>query len=214
MQGRLVVAQPAPLDDVAAARVELLQRFVQPAGSPHFPILALQRFRRIGLIVPQVSRGCIGFRFVIAIGVGKRIERNITTAQPRLHLQHVIGTDAQLPGDGVYFLAVQPAQSFFGAAQLEKQLALGLGGGDLDDPPVTQNEFVNLGANPVHRERYQPHAVGRVEALDRLHQADVAFLNQIGQRQAVTDVTTGDVRHEAQVRHDQPLSRFQIVAQP
>jgi len=50
---------------------------------------------------------------------------------------------------------------------------------------------------------HQPHADGRVEALHRLHQADVAFLDQVGLRQAVALVATGDMHHEAQVRQHQ-----------
>ena len=56
--------------------------------------------------------------------------------------------------------------------------------------------------------------MGRVEAFNRLHQADIAFLDQIGQRQAIPDITASNMRHEAQMSHDQPLSCFQIIAQP
>src|SRR5690606_30648251 len=51
----------------------------------------------------------------------------------------------------------------------------------------------------------------RVEALDRLHQADVAFLDQVAQWQPVTAVATGDVDDEAQVRQDQLLRGLQVV---
>src|SRR3546814_1291864 len=86
---------------------------------------------------------------------------------------------------------------------VEEQLALRLGGGDLDDAPVLEDVLVHLGADPVHREADQAHADFGVEALDRLHQADVAFLDQVAERQAVAVVAARDVHDEAQVRMHQ-----------
>ena len=87
------------------------------------------------------------------------------------------------------------------AAQVEEELALRLGGGDLHHPPVAQDVLVDLGLDPVDRERREPHAALGVEALHRLHQADVAFLDQVGLRQTVAHVVAGDGHHQAQVRH-------------
>src|SRR5690606_16867062 len=120
--------------------------------------------------------------------------------------------DAQVPGDRLDLLAVQPAQALLGAAQIEEQLALGLGGGDLHDAPVAQDEFVDLGADPVHRERHQADTDAGVEALHGLHQADVAFLDQVAQGQAVAAVAAGDMYDETEVRDDQPARRRQVVA--
>src|SRR3546814_6792973 len=68
------------------------------------------------------------------------------------------------------FRGVQPAQALLALAQIEEQLALRLGGGDLDDAPVLEDVLVHLGADPMHREADQAHADFGVEALDRLHQ--------------------------------------------
>ena len=46
----------------------------------------------------------------------------------------------------------QPGETALRLAQVEEQLALRFGRGDLDDAPVAQDEFVNFGANPVHGE--------------------------------------------------------------
>ncbi len=62
---------------------------------------------------------------------------------------------------------------------------------------------MNLGANPVNGERHESHVVVRIEAFDGLHEPDVAFLNQIVQRQAVTRVAFCDMHDESQVGHDQ-----------
>jgi len=58
-----------------------------------------------------------------------------------------------------------------------------------------------FGLDPVHRERHQPHAAFRIESLDRLHQADIAFLDEVGMRQAVAQVLTRDRHHQTQVGH-------------
>jgi hypothetical protein len=44
---------------------------------------------------------------------------------------------------------------------------------------------VHLGADPVQRERHEAHAALGVEAAHGLHEADVAFLDEVGLRQAV-----------------------------
>src|SRR3546814_1054651 len=81
--------------------------------------------------------------------------------------------DVEVGGHRAYFRGVQPAQALLALAQIEEQLALRLGGGDLDDAPVLEDVLVHLGADPMHREADQAHADFGVEALDRLHQADV-----------------------------------------
>ena len=55
----------------------------------------------------------------------------------------------------------------------------------------------------MHRKRYQAHPTIRVEAFDGLHQADIAFLNQIGMRQAITEIATGNRNHQTQMREHQ-----------
>ncbi len=58
---------------------------------------------------------------------------------------------------------------------------------------------MNLRFYPVHGKGDQAHSHVRVEALHGLHQADGAFLHQIGQRQTIAGVTSGDAHHKAQV---------------
>jgi hypothetical protein len=71
-------------------------------------------------------------------------------------------------------------------AQIERQLALGLGGGHLDHSAVFQDVFVDLGPDPVQRITDQTQPLIGVEALDRLHQTDVALLDQVTVRQVTT----------------------------
>src|SRR5690606_16130419 len=69
----------------------------------------------------------------------------------------------------------------------------------------------NLGADPVYRERHEPDADFGVEAPHGLHQADVAFLNQVAELQPVTGVAPGDVDDEPEVRQDELAGRIEIV---
>jgi formylmethanofuran dehydrogenase subunit E-like metal-binding protein len=62
---------------------------------------------------------------------------------------------------------------------------------------------VNFGSDPVHGERDQPHAIIRIEALHGLHETDIAFLDEVTQRQTVARVALGNVHYETQVRHDE-----------
>jgi hypothetical protein len=70
---------------------------------------------------------------------------------------------------------------------------------DLDHAPVLQDVLVDLGLDPVHGIAHQAHALVRVEALDGLHQADIAFLDQVAVRQPIAQVLAGNRDHEAQV---------------
>ena len=54
-------------------------------------------------------------------------------------------------------------------------------------------------------------ALGRVEALDGLHQADVAFADQVQQRQADAFVVAGDLHHQAQVGLDHLLAGLLVA---
>ncbi len=102
---------------------------------------------------------------------------------------------------GDLFLGGRPAQLFLqlggGAAPLGQQLdhvggdADGLG--RVDQGPLDRllDPVAGVGAEArVHR---------RVEALDGAQQAEVAFLDQVLQAEALAGVAAGDVHHQAQV---------------
>src|SRR4051812_49421877 len=59
---------------------------------------------------------------------------------------------------------------------------------------------------------YPPGGIGRkleafvmVKLVSRFHQADIAFLDQVEQRQATPDIPAGYTYHEAQVSLHEPL---------
>ncbi|MCY1560133.1 hypothetical protein D9M68_972360 [compost metagenome] len=63
----------------------------------------------------------------------------------------------------------------------------------------------------MHGVAHQTHALVGVKALHRLHQADIALLNQVAVWQAITQVLAGDRHHQAQVRHHQLAGGLQVV---
>ena len=172
------------------------------------PVVVLYGRGQIGRLVFQIMDG--GEAAFILI-VTDQIEGLIVVAHARFHLGDVRSRDPEIRGNGLHLFVVQPAQTLLGLAQVEEQLALGLGGGHLDHAPVAQHIFVDLGLDPVHGEGNQTHPDTRVEALDRLHQADVAFLHQIGLRQAIAGVALGHVNDKTQMRHDQLTGSLEIA---
>ncbi len=208
LQRRLLVAEPARLEDFPTARIEPVQRVVQPVAALFAPIVGLQRIRRIASGSGQVQRGRIAG---LVIGLRRRIEAHVLAGQTLFHLAHIPGGDPEVPGDQFPLGAREPAQVALRAAQVEEELPLGLGRGHLHQPPVAQHVLMDLGANPVHREGHQSHAHFRVEALDGLHEAHVAFLDQVAKRQAIAQVAAGDVDHEAQLGHHELASGFEVI---
>src|SRR3546814_19555064 len=118
-----------------------------------------------------------------------RSEADVATGQARFHFAHFALGNVQIPGDRAHFLGIEPAQALLGAAQIEEQLALRLGGGDLDDAPVAPDEFVHLGPHQMQREADSTSALIGIEASDRLHQADIAFLDKLANSQHVASIT-------------------------
>src|SRR3546814_14784542 len=64
------------------------------------------------------------------------------------------------------------------AAQVEKQFALRLGRGDLDQTPIAHNVFVDFSLDPVNGKRHQTHPAFGVKTFYRLHQAHIAFRSE------------------------------------
>ena len=70
---------------------------------------------------------------------------------------------------------------------------------------------MDLGPYPVHGEADQAHSHVGIEALDGLHEADVAFLHQVADRQAIAHVAARDVHDEAQVREHQRVRSLEVL---
>src|SRR5690606_3929003 len=125
------------------------------------------------------------------------------TAQALLHLRDLARRDAEVGRDGLRLALAEPAEVLLGLAQIEEQLALRLRRRDADQAPVAQHELVDLGADPMDRERNEPYDDVRVEPPDGLHEADVALLNEVGELEPVARIAACDVDDEAQMRQDE-----------
>jgi hypothetical protein len=73
---------------------------------------------------------------------------------------------------------------------------------------------VDLGADPVNAKRNESHVDVRIEALDGLHEAYVALLDQVSHRQPVPAVAAGDVHYESQMRKNELACGLEVVVAP
>ena len=119
--------------------------------------------------------------------------------------------NAKVLGNRSGFSIGQPGQSLFLLAKIEEQLALRLGRRNLHDAPVPEHKLVNLGTYPVHGKGHEAHVVIRVKALDRFHQSDVAFLDQVVQGQAIARISLGDVHDKTQMRHNEVAGGIEVL---
>src|SRR3546814_436963 len=75
-----------------------------------------------------------------------------------------------------------------------------------------QDVLLNRGADPPHGIGGETEATLRIEALHRLHHADVAFRHQLGQRQAIAAVAHRDLRHQAKMGGHQLVRCLGVAA--
>src|SRR5208282_5026795 len=181
---------PHALAADAEARADLLQRLGILRQQPRLENLQLLARERRGELLDLVAGkgaplavGGFGFRVVpgvgdyveqpcIIAGAGGLIERYLALAHPLLHLAHVAFPHThpmrQQERLRLEAFALQPFGLF---AEIEEQLALRLGGADLDQPPVVDQVAVDIRAHPPHRVRRKADSMFGVEILDRFHQA-------------------------------------------
>ena len=139
---------------------------------------------RLCIVIGQpVDRGEVVFVIIVFCH-----DADIVTGHALFHFQDFGQFDAQIVGDFLRFFWRQSIQVFTHAAQVEEQFALRFGCGNANQTPVAQNKFVNFGFNPMHGKRKQARAAAWFVAFDGFHQADIAFLNQVGLVEAVAVV--------------------------
>src|SRR5947209_2550358 len=68
-----------------------------------------------------------------------------------------------------------------------------------------QDVLLNCRANPPRRIGGEAEAASGVETLDRLHHADIAFRDELGERQAIAAIAHGDLGDEPQMAGDQAM---------
>src|SRR5215471_15545557 len=80
-----------------------------------------------------------------------------------------------------------------GLAQIEEQLLLVGGGAHLHQRPRAQDVFLDRRLDPPHGIGGEPKTFLRIEALGRLHQPEIAFRDELGDRQPVTAIAHGNL---------------------
>src|SRR5674476_576836 len=96
-------------------------------------------------VIGQVLNGCIAFILIASAW----FQCDLMSGKARFHIHHIAFADVELLRDLADLLWLERFQPFFHAAQIKEQLALRLGGGNLDQPPVAHHELVDLGTYPV-----------------------------------------------------------------
>ena len=147
----------------------------------------------------------------------RRVERAVAAHHHApVHVDHVLLGHAEIGRDlghvsGAEIGVLVGFELLFHAAQVEEQLLLRSGGAHFHKAPRTQDELLDRGLDPPHRVGREAEAAIGLELLDALHQADIAFGNEIGDRQTIAAVTHRDLRDETQVRRHQLGCGFGIL---
>ena len=100
----------------------------------------------LGVVVGQPVDGGEAVFIVIVVGH----DADVAAGHALLHFQHFGKFHAQIVGNRLRFFRRQGGKAFAHAAQVEKELALRLGGGHAHQTPVAKNEFVDFGFDPMH----------------------------------------------------------------
>ena len=162
-------------------------------------------------VVDQPVHPFAGF----AVVADRRVERGVA-AETAVHVDHVLLGDAKTLGDqldliGLEIAFLERGDLALGLAQVEEQLLLIGGGAHFHQRPRAQDVFLDRGLDPPHGVGREPEALFGLEALDRLHQADIAFGDDFRNRQAVAAIAHGDLGHEAQMAGDELVRGFTIA---
>jgi hypothetical protein len=100
---------------------------------------------------------------------------------------------------------------FFCLAQFEKKFSLRLRRADFHKAPGLDQIVLNVCPDPPDGIRDQTIAPVGIEFRDRVDQADISFLDQVGQFVAVVAVFMGDLDDKSQIGNDQLFRRFRVV---
>ena len=139
--------------------------------------------------------------FAFALGTHRGVEAMIRRRQAAVHVDHFILGDTQLRGDGFYLLRchvsfVNGLNLAFDFAKIEEQFFLRRRCSHFHEGPCPQDIFLNGRANPPHGISGEAETFFGFESLDRLHHSDIAFRDQLGNRQAITAIAHSDLRDQ------------------
>src|SRR5712692_7984280 len=206
-----VVDQPARLEDATLALIEHGERLAERLAAVVGLLVLGEPGLLAGALVDQPVLPFAGIAFLADRGV----ERDIA-AEPAVHVDHVLLGDAETLGDELDLVGPQVAlfqrrDLALGLAQVEEQLLLVGGGAHLHQRPRAQDVFLDRGLDPPHGVGGETEPLVGLEALDRLHQGDIALRDHLGNRQAVAAVAHGDLGDQAQMAGDQLVRRVAVA---
>ena len=128
------------------------------------------------------------------------------------HIEDLFGFDIQCERDTLGFLIGECCLAvFFQLSEIEEKFSLILRSGALDDAPVSDDVFLNFRSNPMDGKSHEAGATIRVVSSDGFHQANVAFLNEIGVREAVAQKATSNGDYQAKMGEHEFLCSLQII---
>src|SRR4029079_8124921 len=145
----------------------------------------------------------------------RRVERRIAR-EPPVHGDDVLLGHAEPGRDLLHLIGPEIAlferlELTLDLAQVEEELLLRRRGAHLHQAPRAQDVFLDRRPDPPHGVGRKPEALVGIEALHRLHQADITFGDDLADGKAIAAIAHGDARHETEMRGDE-LMRGVAVA--
>src|SRR5260370_14411115 len=207
----LFLGDPARLEDAPLALVEHGERIGQRLAAV---IELLARGERRLLVRGFVHQPVLPLAG-IAVLADRGVERGIAAESP-VHVNHVRFGDADPPGDDLHLVephsaVVEDGEFVLGLAEVEEHFLLVSRGAHLHQRPRALDVFLDRRLDPPHGVGGEPEALIRLEALDRLHQADIALGARLRDRHAVAAIVPGDLGHEPQMAGDELVRRVAIT---
>src|SRR5438132_7246943 len=210
-QRHRIFRQAPRLEDAAFARVEHADGAVQRLTAMIELLVLGHHGFLVGRVIDQPVLPFAGFTVV----ADRRVERRIA-AEAAVHVDDVLIRHAEALGNdrhlvGAEIALVQRGNLALRLAQVEEQLLLVRGGAHLHERPRTKDVLLYRRLDPPHGVGSEPKALFGFEPLDRLHQADIAFRDHLGYRQAVAAIAHGDLGHEPEMAGNKVMCRVAIV---
>ena len=63
----------------------------------------------------------------------------------------------------------------------------------------------------MHGKGHEPHTAVGIKVFDRLHEPDIAFLNEVGVRQPIAQIPARNGNHKAQVAYNERLRGLKVA---
>ena len=162
-------------------------------------------------MIDQIVLPFAGFTVVVK----RRIDRFIAIEAP-IHVDDILVLDIEALCDQGNLVGVQVAPFECGdlalcRAQLEEELLLARGSADLHKRPRTQDVILDRSLDPPHRVGGEAKAPFGLKALQRLHQADITFGDDLRNGKTITAVTHGDLDRETQMTGDELVGGITVA---